>query len=313
MTTSVGGLQGVWADLLIPLNEDLSISHKKLATHVRTLGAKGVEGVVLFGHAGEGNSFSAAERLDAVKQLMAHGVAGKDILLYAGFSNLTDSAQLIRATQALGLRGCIVTPPVSDGGGTDQGLVDYFIQIAQKTKDTGVKLFLSSLAQGGPTDLKPNVITEILNQQPGVFQGLIDQSRHASHTTDWIRSFMSSLPVLSTNDMNVHAIANLGIHVCISAYANLIPGLMVKLVQSTAAQKVSVTGSKIGNEDEHLALFARLIESLPEISALKFLMATQYRDSDWMRVRPPLSVLNHATHDQLTKEFKKFNQNSEAH
>ena len=76
MTATGGALQGVWVDLLNPLNEDFSISHKKLATHVKTLGAKGVAGIVMFGHGGEGQAFSAMERLEAVKQMMAHGVAG---------------------------------------------------------------------------------------------------------------------------------------------------------------------------------------------------------------------------------------------
>jgi len=132
MIASVGGLQGVWVDLLNPLNEDFSISHKKLSTHVKTLGAKGVSGIVMFGHGGEGQAFSASERLEAVKQMMALGVAGKDILLHVGFSSLMDSVQLVRAVQPLGLRGCIVTPPLAEGSITDTGLAEYFIQIAKK-------------------------------------------------------------------------------------------------------------------------------------------------------------------------------------
>ncbi len=312
MTATGGALQGVWVDLLNPLNEDFSISHKKLSTHVKTLGAKGVAGIVMFCHGGEGQAFSATERLEAVKQVMAHGVAGKDILLHVGFSSLMDSVHLIRAMQPLGLRGCIVTPPQAEGSITDLGLAEYFIQIAQKTQDTGVRLYLSSLVKGGRTDLKPNVITDILRQPSGRYQGLIDQSHNASHTNDWIRSFMALLPVLSTQDLNAHAMANQGIHASISSYANLIPELMVKLVQSSAAQKVSVTGSKIGNEDERVEQFARLFAGLPVVPSLKFLMALQYRDTDWMRVRPPRSELSRESHDQLAKEFKKFNQTGAA-
>ena len=90
MATADSGLKGVWVDLLNPLTEDLSIHHKKLYTHVQTLGAKGVQGVVMFGHAGEGAAFSAAERLAAVKQLIQQGVSGGDILLHVGFPNVAD-------------------------------------------------------------------------------------------------------------------------------------------------------------------------------------------------------------------------------
>ena len=75
MATAGVGLQGLWVELLTPLTEDLLVHHSKLSTHVQTLGAKGVQGVVMFSHVGEGDSFNAAERLDAGKQLMAHGIA----------------------------------------------------------------------------------------------------------------------------------------------------------------------------------------------------------------------------------------------
>lgn len=312
MTSALGGLQGVWVDLLTPLNDDLSISHKKLSTHVRTLGAKGIQGVVMFGHAGEGLSFSAAERLEAVKQLMAHGVAGKDILLHAGFESMTDAIQLIRAAHPLGLQGCILTPPLSDGDSSDQGLIDYFHFIARGVSEIRPRLFLSSLSSQAPTDLRPKVITEVLGQHPGVFHGLIDQHRNASNTVDWIRSFMALVPVLSTNDMNAHAVSTLGIHAGISGYANLIPALMAKMVFASSAAKVSVSGNTIDTDDERLAAFARLLEHLPEIPALKFMLAALYRDNDWLRVRPPLSVLRQDTQAQLAKEFKKFMQSSEA-
>ena len=64
MPTAGGGLQGLWVELLTPLTEDLFIHHAKLSTHVKTLGAKGIQGVVMFSHVGEGESFNAAERLD---------------------------------------------------------------------------------------------------------------------------------------------------------------------------------------------------------------------------------------------------------
>jgi len=60
MPTAGGGLQGLWVELLTPLTEDLFVHHSKLATHVQTLGAKGVQGVVMFSHVGEGDSFNAA-------------------------------------------------------------------------------------------------------------------------------------------------------------------------------------------------------------------------------------------------------------
>lgn len=312
MATANVGLQGLWVELLTPLTEDLLIHHAKLSTHVQTLGAKGVQGVVMFSHAGEGDSFNVAERLDAVKQLMAHGVAGKDILLHAAFANLTDTVKLIRDSHDWGLKGYILTPPPAGPEATDQGLVNFFGHIVQKVDPMGVKLYLASQVHPGPADLNPRVLSELLDKHGGVFQGLIDQSHNASHTMDWVRSFLPKIPVISNQDMNAHALANLGLHTTLSSYANLLPLLMERMVVSSAAQKVSVAGNKIGVEDQRLEEFDRMIQGLPEVPALKYLMATAYRDADWLRVRPPLAVLNAQTQEKLNKDFKKYNQASEA-
>ena len=312
MATSGTGLQGLWVELLTPLTEDLFIHHSKLSTHVQTLAAKGIQGVVMFSHVGEGDSFNAAERLDAIKQLMSHGVAGNDILLHVAFANLTDTVKLIRDAHELGLHGYILTPPPAGPEATDQGLFNFFDHIVQKVGPMGVKLYLASQVNAGPADLNPRVLSELLDKHAGVFQGLIDQSHNASHTMDWVRSFLPKIPVISNQDMNTHVLANLGIHASLSSYANLLPALMARMVLSNAAQKVSVAGNKIGADDERLEEFDHMIQGLPAVPALKYLTATHYRDADWLRVRPPLAALNAQTQEKLNKDFKKYIQSGEA-
>ena len=312
MATSGTGLQGLWVELLNPLTEDLFIHHSKLSTHVQTLAAKGIQGVVMFSHVGEGDSFNAAERLDAIKQLMSHGVAGNDILLHVAFANLTDTVKLIRDAHELGLHGYILTPPPAGPEATDQGLFNFFDHIVQKVGPMGVKLYLASQVNAGPADLNPRVLSELLDKHAGVFQGLIDQSHNASHTMDWVRSFLPKIPVISNQDMNTHVLANLGIHASLSSYANLLPALMARMVLSNAAQTVSGAGNKIGTDDQRLEEFDHMIQGLPAVPALKYLTATHYRDADWLRVRPPLAALNAQTQEKLNKDFKKYIQSGEA-
>jgi dihydrodipicolinate synthase/N-acetylneuraminate lyase len=107
-------------------------------------------------------------------------------------------------------------------------------------------------------------------------------------------------------------LANLGIHTSLSSYANLLPALMARMVVSNLAQKVSVAGNKIGADDQRLEEFDRMIQGMPAVPALKYLMATHYRDADWLRMRPPLSALNTQTQEKLNKDFKKYIQAGEA-
>jgi len=314
MVTAVGKLQGVWVDLLMPLNEDLSINHKKLYTHVQTLAAKGVHGLVLFGRCGEGAAFGPVERVELVKFLIDLGIAAQDMLLNASTVNLPDTVHLIRKTQSLGVHAFMLTPPVADPDSTDQGMVNYFSYIVQHTSDLNVQLYLTSQASPGSGDLNPRVINELLTRHPQSIHGLIDQSPSASHTLDWIRSFSAKIPVYTTNDMNAQVVAGMGIRTGISSYANLITKLMHRIViASDADKKISVTGNKIGNDDLRLVEFDQMLAHLPLIPALKFLLSSQYRDTDWLRVRPPLSDLNTDSQEKMAKAFKKFNMNPDVY
>lgn len=310
MVTVAGKLQGVWADLLMPLNEDLSVNHAKLYTHVQTLAAKGVHGLVLFGRCGEGAAFSPVERMELVKFLTEQGVAGTDLLLNASAANMPDTVHLIRKTHSLGVQAFMLMPPVSDTDATDQGLVNFFSYIVGNLSGLNLRLYLSSQVSPGAGDLNARVINELLSRHPSSFQGLIDQSPNASHTLDWIRSFAAVLPVYTTNDMNAQVVAGMGIHTGISSYANVITKLMVRIVTaSDADKKISVTGNKIGDDDLRLTEFDQMIAHLPQVPALKYLLSSMYHDADWLRVRPPLSALNLDSQEKLGKAFKKFNLN----
>jgi len=69
--------QGVWADVLIPLQESLEIDQAKLSAHLRNLCASGVEQFLLFGQAGEGASFCSDEKLSTLSHVIASGIEAK--------------------------------------------------------------------------------------------------------------------------------------------------------------------------------------------------------------------------------------------
>ncbi len=306
MTTGTSSLQGVWVDVLMPLQPDLTLHHGKLITHIRTLAVKGIQGVVLFGPAGEGLSFSAKERLEAVKQLTTHGISGRDIVLHAGFSSVAETVEVIRQANALGLRGCIVRPPRSEDEPTQEGLAHFFSQVAGLTKGISTHLYLASPYRAGAPDLKPYVVNEVVSQHPGAFVGMLDQTRNASHMQDWLRLYSAQLPIYTNDELQAVAMSKLGLHTSVSSWANLIPTVITGLVSPPSAAKLSVAGNAIGTDDGPLLHLARILLGLPEVPALKYLMSVQYHDADWLRVRPPLSELLPQSQEGLLKDFKKY-------
>ncbi len=306
MTIGSRALQGVWVDVLMPLQPDLTLHHAKLITHIRTLAVKGIQGVVLFGPAGEGLSFSAKERLEAVKQLVTHGISGRDIVLHAGFSSVAETVEVIRQASTLGLRGCIVRPPRSEDEPTQEGLAHFFNQVADLTPGISTHLYMASPYRAGAPDLKPYVVNEVVSHHPGAYAGILDQTRNASHMQDWLRLYSAQLPVYTNDELQAVALGKIGLHTSISSWANLIPTVIMGLVTPPSAAKLSVAGNAIGTDDGPLLHLARMLMGLPEVPALKYLMSIQYHDADWLRVRPPLFELLPQSQESLLKDFKKF-------
>ena len=106
-------LVGVWPDVLTPLQPNLGIDLPKMASHIRNLAVKGVEHVTLFGYAGEGASFAADEKLEALAYLLKSGVEGPDIvgreLVVAGGCGSSDSASACpRCSAILGISATLL-------------------------------------------------------------------------------------------------------------------------------------------------------------------------------------------------------------
>ena len=67
--TDAPRLRGVMAAALTAFKDDLSIDVDATIAHAHWLLGNGCDGVLLFGTTGEGNSLSAAERLDFMDAL----------------------------------------------------------------------------------------------------------------------------------------------------------------------------------------------------------------------------------------------------
>ena len=82
--TDAARLKGVMAAALTAFNDDLSIDTAATLAHARWLLANGCDGVLLFGTTGEGNSLSAAERMDFMDALAASDLPMDKLMMGTG-------------------------------------------------------------------------------------------------------------------------------------------------------------------------------------------------------------------------------------
>lgn len=298
-------LVGVWPDVLTPLQPDLSIDLPKLSSHIRNLAVKGVEHVTLFGYAGEGASFAADEKLDALAYLLKSGVGGEDILLGVHASSLVDVVRLIQQAHALGVRRFLVSPPLYYQPLSQGALFDFFEQVMVKVNLPGWLLYVHVLGGVSHADVPEAVLKDLHRVHPLIMAGIVDQDPHASHTLDLMRSFGADLVVTSCHEPNLQILKPMG---AVSALANLIPGVVKHvLAQDMPVQTTKMSGMKVRQPDERILELMTLLGDHPPITALKFLLSQHYHLADWEHVRPPQGRLNAQAREALMKLFKTFN------
>lgn len=305
-TSAAKNFEGVWTDVLVPLQEDLRIDEAKLTAHLRNLSAKGLERFVLFGQAGEGTSFSADEKLSAITHIMAAGVAGTDILLGVQSSSFTEVAQFIRKAYVLGVRRFLVSAPQYGLPFSHVALFDYFDHLIKQVSLPDWKLFIHQLSGSNhASDLPEATLADLHKVHPQVFVGIVDQDIHVNHTVDLIRAFATDLAIASCHEPNLSILKST---VCVSALANVIPKIMQHLLTNDVPEQATkIAGMKVAKPDDRVVELMTLLGDYPAIAAMKLLLSQHYRMESWERVRPPQSTLTKEGRVALLGAFKTFN------
>jgi len=297
---------GVWPDVLVPLHADLSIDEARLSSHLRNLSAKGVEKFLLFGHAGEGASFSAEEKLSALAHVIASGIEAKDLLLGVYASSFSDAAHLIRKAYEQGVRRFLLSAPLFYAHTSHGALLDFYEQVISRVNLNDWQLFVHQLGSTSHAgDLPEVTLTELRKSHPTIFVGIVDQDKHVNHTVDLIRSFGSEIPIASCHEPNLSILKP---SVCISALANVVPNILRHIIANDLPVNGSqMPGMKVVKPDDRVVELMNVIGEYPPIAAMKLMLAQHHRQGDWEHVRPPQAKLSKEGREALMKAFNTFN------
>ena len=298
--------QGVWVDVLTPLQENLSIDEAKLCAHLRNLAAKGLEQFLLFGQAGEGASFSSDEKLSAISHVIAAGLETENILLGVQSSSYTEAAQCIRKAYEKGVRRFLVSAPLHGHPFTHLALFDYFDQLIRQVGHDDWQLYVHQLGDMNHTaNLPEATFTDLLKVHPHLCAGVVDQDVHMNHTVDLMRSFGDAMTIAPCHEPNL---AVLKLKVCVSALANLIPHVVQHLLVDEGMHNATqIPGMKVAKPDDRVVELMNVLGTNPAIAAMKALISQHYRIESWERVRPPQSALTKEAKAALLATFKTFN------
>jgi 4-hydroxy-tetrahydrodipicolinate synthase len=277
------GFRGVLAASLTPLTAKLAIDHAALLRHCRWLLRHGCHGIALFGTTGEGPSFSAGERQEALERLIAGGIPSAALMVGTGCSALTDTVALTRHAVALGCPGVLCLPPFFFKRPSEEGLFGYFAELVQRVGDARLRLYLYHIPQLSAVGLGVPLIARLRKAYPTAIAGIKDSSGDWENT----RSLLDGLPgfaVFTGWDPHLRDLLRRGGAGAISGMPNINPAGLRRLYESWAAPE----GEALHDLASRLIA---IVDATPPTAGLRAVLARYSGDPSWLARRPPLAPL----------------------
>ncbi len=271
---------GVNAAVLTAMNDDLSIDLDRMAAHCRWLLANGCNGLGVLGTTGEANSLGISERMTVLEGLVARGIPAARMMPGTGTTALTDTVLLTKHAEKLGCPGALLLPPFYYKNPSDDGLLAYFNEVAQRVGGN-IKLYLYNFPQQSAVPFGVEFISRLLAANPGKYQGIKDSSGSYENGLAYVENFArDGFEVYAGDDTLLKPLLEKGSAGCITAASNVncAIGAQVYAGWNTPAGAAA---------HEILAATRKAVISVPLISGLKALVARNTGNAAWHNIRPP--------------------------
>lgn len=285
-------LRGVVAPILTPFNDDLSIATDLFVEKANALLDEGAVGLAPFGTTGEALSVSTPERLTALKALINSGIDGDRIVPGTGLCNLADTVDLSKACLDMGCGGVMTLPPFYYKEATQEGLYEYFCQLAKEIAGSAIYLYHIPQVSGVP--IWPELARKLFEDVTEVV-GIKDSSGVWENTEALLA--IEGMIVYPASEAALLKALPLGATGSITATANVQAGAIAKLIEAWDRRPAEAEALFPPIEAVRKAVQSRSFIS-PQKRALSLV-----GDKRWATVRPPLSPATVEDGEALAREI----------
>ena len=287
---------GVNAAVLTAMNPDLSIDLDRMAKHCEWLLANGCNGLAVLGTTGEANSLGITERMALLDGLVARGIPAATMLPGCGTTAITDTVLLTKHAEKIGCRGVLLLPPFYYKNPSEDGLLAYFQEVAQRVAGD-VKLYLYNFPQQSAIPFTVEFIGRLLKAVPGKFQGIKDSTGNYENGLSYVENFArDGFEFYAGDDSIMRPLLQKGGAGCITAASNV----------NCAAGARAYAGWNTDDgaaAAEILTATRKAVTSVPLIPGLKALVARNTGNPAWKNIRPPHLKLTPAQEAALFAAF----------
>jgi 4-hydroxy-tetrahydrodipicolinate synthase len=217
------GPHGVIAAAVTPLNQDGSLALDDWFVLLDFLRRRGCHGVLLLGTTGEGPSFSPSERLEVMRAIQSFRSKNPDffILVGTGTPSLEETIFLNQAVFELGLDGVVVLPPYYYRKSGEDGLLEWYNQVIQKSVPEGCNIFIYHIPSMTGIQLSLDLISKLLDTFPDRHIGIKDSTIDPDFARALGERFGKDLLTFSGTDTLFDIALDHSASGCITAMANL--------------------------------------------------------------------------------------------
>jgi len=212
-------LTGYIADLPTPFDEDGELDLDAFAALCERQIDAGASAIVVGETAGEASTLTMMEKLRIVRCAVETAQGGPRIIAGAG-SNSTDRAiELTRQAERAGAHAVLSVVPYYNKP-TQEGMVAHFRAIAAST---GLPVILHDIPARTVRELSEAALVGLTASAQ--FVGLLDGTGGVAHPLRLRPQLPKHFRLLTGDDATAPAYLTAGGHGCVSAVANVIPGL----------------------------------------------------------------------------------------
>ncbi|MFM1759379.1 MAG: hypothetical protein RLY75_649 [Pseudomonadota bacterium] len=293
-------LPAVLSPVLTPFKDDGSPDAPKLLKQCQWLEANGV-GQAIFGTNSEANSISAPQKMGVLTALIEGGLNPAHMMPGTGATSIDATVTMTRHAVQHKCAGVLMLPPFYYKDVTDDGLFAFYSEVIQKVGDAGLQIYIYNIPPVTKINLSLSLLERLTKAYPKTIVGMKDSSGDWAYTESVIKLLApSGFRVYAGSEVFLMRTLHAGGVGCISATANVNPGAIAHLA---AHWKEADADQQQAALDQVRSIFAQY----QMIAGMKTAVAHYSKDSEWLRVRPPLMQLSADQQAKLLGELQKIN------
>ncbi len=277
------------AALTIPFKENLQIDEPALISHANALLKRGCDCVTLGGTTGEGPSLSLSEKLNLLDKMIKAGMTVQQIGLAAFGNDLQDSVYGLRQCLSYNINHVLIAQPFYFKNPSAQGITDWYDYVFSSLGDNLRNVILYNIPSCTAIDLPHETIDFLCKKYGTAIIGLKESSGDKNKTLAYQKAF-PNLALYVGSEAYLGEMVAMGAMGAISGCANFIPEAICDII-------------KRKKDSEAVSTLVSHIVRYPVTPAIKFFVARQYENAQWLRTRPPLTALDEKAQSLLAKIY----------